>query len=138
MIRSKTTGFRPCRLAPFIRLGRFVALSLFLSTAGAAAGEVEVVDAQATQGGDGSWTFRVTLLHADTGWDHYADAWDVLTPDGEVVGTRVLLHPHVDEQPFTRSLSGVVIPEGITEVIVRGHDSVHGHGAVTKTVKLTP
>ena len=43
----------------------------------------------------------VTVQHADTGWDHYADAWEVLAPDGTVLGTRTLLHPHTDEQPFT-------------------------------------
>jgi hypothetical protein len=81
-------------------------------------------------------TFSVTLKHADTGWDHYADKWEVLAPDGTVIGTRVLYHPHVNEQPFTRSLSGVKIPEGINEVTVRGKDSVHGFGGIEKQVKL--
>ena len=39
-------------------------------------------------------------------------------PDGTVLGLRELLHPHETEQPFTRSLSGVVIPEGLTTVLV--------------------
>ena len=81
-------------------------------------------------------TFSVTLKHADSGWDHYADKWEVVAPDGTVLGSRVLHHPHVDEQPFTRSLSGVRIPDGISEVTIRGRDSVHGFGGIEKQVKL--
>jgi hypothetical protein len=43
-----------------------------------------------------------------------------------VLGTRVLTHPHVDEQPFTRSLSGVAIPEGFTQVEIAARDLVEG------------
>ncbi|KZM49753.1 hypothetical protein [Labrenzia sp. OB1] len=89
------------------------------------ADEVEIVAATANKSGSG-WTVSVTLRHADTGWDHYADLWQVVTPDGDILGERVLLHPHVDEQPFTRSLSGVQVPEGLDEVIIRARDSVHG------------
>ena len=81
-------------------------------------------------------TFTVTLKHDDSGWDHYADKWEVLAPDGSVLGSRVLYHPHVNEQPFTRSLSGVKIPQGITSVTIRGKDSVHGFGGIEKQVKL--
>jgi len=49
--------------------------------------------------------FDVTLSHADTGWEDYADGWRVELEDGTVLGTRVLGHPHVNEQPFTRSAS---------------------------------
>jgi hypothetical protein len=90
---------------------------------------------QATQSGDGSWRFRVTVEHLDTGWEDYADGWDVVLPDGTVVKpapdspfTRLLLHPHVDEQPFTRSQGGIVIPDGVTQMTVRAHDLVDGFG----------
>lgn len=78
----------------------------------------KVVDVVATPSSSG-WRFDVTISHPDTGWDHYADGWEVLAPDGTRLGFRELFHPHVEEQPFTRSLSGVTVPEGITEVIVR-------------------
>ena len=81
-------------------------------------------------------TFNVTVKHADTGWKHYADQWDVLTLDGKLLGSRVLYHPHVDEQPFTRSLSGVKIPAQIKQVVVRASDSKHGYGGIEKTVDL--
>jgi hypothetical protein len=101
---------------------------LCLTPIAADGGEADVLDARATPTGDGTYRFDVTVQHADTGWDHYAGAWEVLGPDGAVLGTRTLLHPHTEEQPFTRSLTGVRIPDGVTEVTVRAHDSVHGHG----------
>jgi hypothetical protein len=72
--------------------------------------------------------FDVTVRHADSGWQHYADQWDVLALDGTVLGSRVLLHPHVNEQPFTRSLGNVQIPSGIDRVVIRARDSLHGWG----------
>ncbi len=112
-------------------------LAALLLWAGAAvAGEADVVEAEATQEGAGAWRFDVTVAHADEGWDHYADKWEVLAPDGSLLGTRVLLHPHVGEQPFTRSLGGIAIPAGIDRVILRAHDSVHGLGGGETTVEL--
>jgi len=87
----------------------------------------EVLAVNATHTASG-WRFDVTLQHADTGWDHYADGWGVYTLDGVKLGYRILAHPHVNEQPFTRSLSAVDIPEGMTQVIIRPHDLVHGDG----------
>ena len=96
-----------------------------LSAGAAAAGEVEIVDARAT-GGGGTYAFSVTLRHGDTGWDHYADAWRVEAADGTVLGTRILHHPHEDEQPFTRSLSGVRVPPVVRTVHIRARDKLHG------------
>ena len=76
------------------------------------------------------------IEHADAGWDHYADKWELLTPEGTVLGIRTLHHPHVGEQPFTRSLSGVKIPATVAEVTVRAHDSVHTYGGNTQTIKV--
>jgi len=73
--------------------------------------------------------FDVTLRHGDQGWEHYVDFWEVLTEEGELLGKRVLWHPHDDEQPFTRSLGGIAIPEGINAVRIRAHDSRHGTGS---------
>ncbi len=99
---------------------------LALLSAPARAGEVAIELARFDHQGNGVWRVSVTLRHADTGWDHYADAWRVVAADGAVIGTRTLYHPHVDEQPFTRSLSGVKPPAGTTRVFVEAHDSVHG------------
>ena len=82
-----------------------------------------------------TWTFHVTVEHPDTGWDDYVNGWDVVTPDGIVLKakqsepfTRLLLHPHENEQPFTRSQSGISVPDGVNQLIVRAHDIVTGYG----------
>lgn len=100
-------------------------ICLLCLTGLARAGDVEIKQVVLQQAGS-SWTARVTLEHADTGWDHYADGWRVVSPDGEVLGYRKLFHPHVNEQPFTRSLSDINIPGKFNEVIVEAHDKVHG------------
>jgi len=104
-------------------------LLLILPCLSVFAGEVTVVDASASPTGTGVYRFDVTLSHADSGWDHYADSWEVVAPNGEILGQRTLYHPHVEEQPFTRSLSGVIVPEGVDRVEIRAHDKVHGYGA---------
>lgn len=109
----------------------------------AAVGDADVLEVVATQGDNGRWTFDVTVRHLDTGWEDYANGWDVVLPDGTVVKrregdafTRPLGHPHVDEQPFTRSQSRLVIPEGIERVTVRAHELKHGYGGKTVEVDL--
>ncbi|MBV6632790.1 MAG: hypothetical protein KI792_07135 [Alphaproteobacteria bacterium] len=107
-------------------------------TMNAAAGEADVIRAEISPlpGSSNEYRVTATIEHADEGWDHYADAFDVVAPNGDVLGTRVLHHPHVTEQPFTRSLSRVAIPFGINEVTIRAHDSVHGHGGQTITLSV--
>jgi hypothetical protein len=109
---------------------------LLLAGRQAAAGEADVLDVQVSHDGEGTWLFDVTVSHEDSGWKHYADRWDVVAPDGSVLASRILYHPHVTEQPFTRSLPGVKIPETIGHVTVRAHDSVHGYGGKEITVEL--
>lgn len=98
------------------------------------AGEADVTAADAVHLSNGVWEFRVTVLHADEGWSHYADRFDIVGPDGTVLGVRTLHHPHETEQPFTRSLSGVAIPDTVSHVIIRAHDNVHKLGG--KELKL--
>jgi hypothetical protein len=113
------------------------AMAILAGIPAASAGEADVVAVAVRPDGPGTYAFDVTVRHADAGWDHYADRWEVLLPDGRtVLATRTLLHPHEDEQPFTRSLSGVRIPDGVAEVVVRAHDKVHGYGGVEKRVKI--
>jgi hypothetical protein len=80
--------------------------------------------------------FTVTVKHADTGWDHYANRYEIVAPDGRVLVTRILEHPHVDEQPFTRSQGQVRIPYTTSSVLVRAGDLVHGLGGKTVTVEI--
>ena len=99
-------------------------------------GEADITDIGVKKNGEGTYTFEVEVSHADAGWDHYADKWDIVDAQGNVIATRILHHPHVDEQPFTRSLGNVTIPQGTEEVTIRAHDSVHGYGGRTQSVKL--
>ena len=119
-----------------IELAIILFTSLLVLTTATYAGEADVVEVDIKKTADNTYFFKVTVRHADEGWDHYANKWDVVAPDGTVLGTRTLYHPHVDEQPFTRSLSDVKIQEPISEVTVRAHDSVHEYGGKTVTVVL--
>ena len=114
----------------------WVVICTIIIGATAYAGEADIVDVGILMTGKNSFHFDATVRHADEGWKHYADKWDVVAPDGKVLGTRTLYHPHVDEQPFTRSLSGVKISESIKQVTVRAHESVHKYGGKTVTVAV--
>ena len=89
------------------------------------AGDVEVVKTR-FEWRSGTWQVSTTLKHADSGWDHYADAWRIVSENGDIIATRTLYHPHEDEQPFTRSLGNVQIPADKNIVFVEAHDKVHG------------
>ena len=103
-------------------------LVIFLCLAGLRAygGDVEIVSADFQRSGNGTWSVNVALLHADSGWDHYADIWRVVDAEGNILGERVLLHPHEDEQPFIRGESGIEISESLERVYIEAHDMVHG------------
>lgn len=96
----------------------------------------QVVGVEATPGTNG-WRFDVAIAHPDTGWDDYADGWRVELADGTIVGERPLAHPHVNEQPFTRSTSGVVIPDGTAQVYIRARTNVEGWGEETTPFDLS-
>jgi hypothetical protein len=111
-------------------------LVIVLGAAGASAGEADVIDARVTPRGGGLFDFDVTIRSNDLGWDHYADAFEVLAPDGTLLGRRVLLHPHESEQPFTRDLHGVAIPDGVLEVTIRARHKPAGYDGATLTVAI--
>jgi hypothetical protein len=113
-----------------------VAGALALIVFPARAGDADVIGVQIRRNRDGSYDFDVTIRSNDTGWSFYADQFEVLAPDGRVLGTRELLHPHDDEQPFTRDLYGVRIPPGITQVVVRARHKPRGYNGATMTVGL--
>lgn len=110
-------------------------LSLIVLATPAIADPAKVQSVKVSKGA-GTYTFDVTISHTDMGWEDYADAWRIKDMDGNVLGERNLAHPHVDEQPFTRSLSGVKIPQGVTSVVIEARDTVTGWATDVKTVKL--
>ncbi|KQI68308.1 hypothetical protein AN189_10885 [Loktanella sp. 3ANDIMAR09] len=109
---------------------------LILGLATPALAEAPVIAAAQVARDESAWRFDVTLSHPDTGWDHYADGWRVEDADGAILGTRTLLHPHVNEQPFTRSLGNVVVPPDLTEVFIRAKCSVDGWSTDTMSIAL--
>lgn len=112
------------------------AFALLIACLPAWAEAPQVVQVQTGLAGMG-WRFDVTLMHPDSGWDHYADGWEVLDADGKRLGLRELFHPHVDEQPFTRSLSNVMVPDGTAEVFIRARCSRDGWSDDLYRVTLT-
>ncbi len=91
----------------------------------------QVIKAEARQAPNGTWVISTTIDHNDErlpdGTEHYADRWEVVDPrNGEVLAVRRLLHSHMYEMPFTRSLSGVVIPEGLDRAHIRAACTHHG------------
>jgi hypothetical protein len=87
--------------------------------------EANVVGVEFAAEGD-AYGFDVTLHHDDDGEEGYANWWQVERLDGTRLGRRDLAHPH-STQPFTRPAT-VEVPEGVTCVVVRGHDETHGYG----------
>lgn len=111
-------------------------LAAFLaSPALALADPATVQNVKVTEAG-GSFTFSVTVRHNDKGWDDYADVWRIKDGNGNILGQRKLAHPHVDEQPFTRTLSNITVPAGTKNVVIEVHDTVTGWSPQTKTVSL--
>ncbi len=102
------------------------------------AGEAHVLNVKIERMADNSLTVYATVQHDDEGWKHYADRWEILDMQGNLLDTRVLMHPHTEE-PFTRSLPRVKIPAETKKIRVRAHDNIHGYGGreiVTEIPKL--
>ena len=98
-------------------------LSVFNTTY---ADDVKIIAADFQSSNGNFWTVNVTLQHDDKGWDHYADRWQIVDSESRVLGNRVLHHPHVHEQPFTRGIGSIMLPEGVTSVFIEAHDKLHG------------
>tara|TARA_R110002072_G_scaffold99701_2_gene219297 strand:+ start:953 stop:1345 length:393 start_codon:yes stop_codon:yes gene_type:complete len=96
----------------------------------------QVTGVLATQKADGSWCFGTSVRHNDQGWQHYADDWQVLDPDGNQIAFRLLGHPHDNEQPFTRSKCNISVPSELSKVIVRAKCNKHGYGGKPFVVNL--
>jgi len=97
----------------------------------------DIVAVQATQEDSGGWRFDVTVSSPYDTPARYADAWRVLDPDGNELGIRVLTHDHANEQPFTRSQSGIQVPDGVNEVTIQGRDLANGWGGGDLVVELS-
>lgn len=122
------------RLLPLIGFSLLL-LAAPISSKSALAGDADVIAVQPTRTAADTYSFAVTVKSKDTGWERYADRLEAVGPDGTVLGTRTLLHPHDDEQPFTRDLSDVTI-KGPLKVTIRAHFKPTGFDGDTKTISL--
>ena len=117
-------------------MARLIVIASLACVFSAWAGEADVLAAKVIKSRDGAYHFDVTIRSNDRGWDYFCDRFEVLTPDGKVLGVRTLLHPHETEQPFTRELHGVKLPDGLTEVRIRARHKPRGYDGKTITVNL--
>lgn len=118
------------------RLTITLVLFVFLFQSTVFAEDADVIKVEVKKTGINAYNFSVTILHKDTGWDHYANKWEIIGENNKILGVRILQHPHVNEQPFTRNLYGIEIPEHIKSVIIRAHDSAHKYGGKIISVEL--
>jgi len=102
------------------------------------AGTADVIEARLEWLGDRRARVHATVEHADEGWSHYADRFDVLGEDGTVLTSRVLAHPHVHEQPFTRASQAFRIDADTRRLRVRARDSRHGYGGAEIVIDIAP
>ncbi len=124
-----------------IRFARVLVFSFFLIAGfslASSADEPQVLDAKVEVQANGLYAFSVTVVHADEGWSHYVDKWEVLDGTGKVLAVRTLYHPHENNVPFTRSLTNVSTPIGAKKVTIRANCNVDGYGSVELEVDLPP
>jgi len=86
----------------------------------------DVLSIQAN-GNPGNYTFAIEVASPDENCFQYADWWEVIDEEGQLLYRRVLTHSHADEQPFTRS-GGPVPVMANTMVWVRAHMNIGGYG----------
>jgi hypothetical protein len=98
-------------------------------------GEADVINAEVEHTGGNFYRFSVTVQHDDEGWEHFAKAWEVLDQEGNILGVRILMHPHVNEQPFTRSQT-ISIPKNVNQVTIRAYDLVHQFGGKELSIDI--
>jgi hypothetical protein len=113
----------------YLRLYKMFFVFIILSCTGSTdspAQHAEVLEVAVT-GGEEEYTFSVTLKSPDKGCEQFADWWEVITPEGDLIYRRILLHSHVNEQPFTRSGGPVKVGENRV-LIVRAHMNTTGYG----------
>ncbi len=98
----------------------------------------DIVAVELVPVGDQIYDVTVTVSSPYDTAERYADGWRVLTRDGTVLGEHQLLHDHENEQPFTRTQRGVLVPAGVEQVVVEGRDQANGYGGQTMVAAVPP
>ena len=133
------------RQGPAVRVAALAAALVVLSACGGGAAPDEqhsdgqrypdVLSAE-LEPTDDTWRLHATLSSPYDTPERYADAFRALAEDGTVLGVRELAHDHANEQPFTRSLNGLEIPDGIERITVEGRDLRYGWGGATVELEV--
>ena len=113
----------------------FICLLILLHPCISFAGEADVLAAEVEPVGGEFYRFNVTVQHNDESWEHYVTRWEIMDAERNILAVRALRHPHIKEQPFTRSVTAI-IPEETDNVIIRAYDSIHEFGGKELTLKL--
>ena len=111
----------------FLSICQTNTLEIKLDNVSQAKGTFALITNVETKGQENAYTFEVGISSPDTGCDKYADWWEVITEDGQLLYRRILGHSHVTEQPFIRS-GGRVNITAKQIVIVRAHMNTLGYG----------
>ena len=82
-----------------------------------------------TSGIENAYTFSVGISSPDTGCEQYANWWEIVSLEGDLLYRRILGHSHVNEQPFIRSGGPVAISK-TQEVIIRMHMNTSGYSSL--------
>lgn len=96
----------------------------------------DVLRAELARDGVGTYTLEVTMSSPYDTPERYADGWRVLDEDRNELGSHTLTHDHAEEQPFTRSQTGLTIPADVDLVTVEGRDLQYGYGGAAVTVAV--
>ena len=112
-----------------VLLGLLVCLNFACGADVSAGTEGAHIVSVSASGNENNYTFSVGIKSPDTGCKQYADWWEVISEDGELVYRRILGHSHAGEQPFVRSGGKVQIKEG-QRVFVRAHMNNSGYGGI--------
>jgi hypothetical protein len=96
----------------------------------------DVVAVKVKASGPNLFDFDVTVSSPYDTPGRYADGFRVYTAANQVLGERKLWHDHQNEQPFTRDLYGVAIPQGVSSVFIQARDQKYGYSGKVAEVRL--
>ena len=82
-------------------------------------------------GESNAYTINTTISSPDKGCDLYADWWEIIDLEGNLIYRRILTHSHVEEQPFTRSGSNIPL-KNEDEVYIRVHMNTTGYASAVQ------
>lgn len=75
----------------------------------------------------GIYHVEVVIEHADTGWDDYVDAWEIVGTNGQVLAARPFFEPELERDTTVSALAGVIIPVNHKTVLIRARKHPQGY-----------